>query len=233
MTNNATNYIYLTAAGVLTKNTTGFPTPSTTPFIPLATILTASGTYDGRDSSEGGDITDYRGCGLMGVVNAATAAVLNEAQAFFAATDISGAEAETLTDGSNADAKHVHAVAGLQSAVQNLMPTIAFSGTDGEDGTGTMDVQIQNAAGTNIAANYLARVWIADADMSEPDAQTGFSVATGETMRTIEANADIEVITDATGLAVMSIDAGGAKTVYVMAEIDGKIYSESLAITVP
>ncbi|HET6427988.1 MAG TPA: hypothetical protein VFJ30_06250, partial [Phycisphaerae bacterium] len=28
LTNNATNYIYITAAGTLTVNTTGFPTPS-------------------------------------------------------------------------------------------------------------------------------------------------------------------------------------------------------------
>ncbi len=61
LTNNQTNYIYLTAAGVLTVNTTGFPTPSVTAHIPLATILTDAGTYDGRDLSEGGDITDYRG----------------------------------------------------------------------------------------------------------------------------------------------------------------------------
>jgi len=30
----------------------------------------------------------------------------------------------------------------------------------------------------------------------------------------------------------MNIDAGGAKTVYVMAQIDGRIYSEQLDITV-
>jgi len=52
--NNATNYIYLTVAGTLTVNTTGFPVLTTTPHVPLAEIVTASGTYDVTD------ITDRR-----------------------------------------------------------------------------------------------------------------------------------------------------------------------------
>ena len=35
LTDNATNYIYITANGTLTTSTTGFPTPSTTPHIPF------------------------------------------------------------------------------------------------------------------------------------------------------------------------------------------------------
>ena len=75
LTNNATNYIYLTAAGALTVNTTGFPTPSVTPHIPLATILTAAGVYDGRDLSEGGDVTDYRGRGFLTVCGSASGSI--------------------------------------------------------------------------------------------------------------------------------------------------------------
>jgi len=67
LTDNATNYIYLTADGTLTVNTTGFPVPSVTPHIPLATIVTASGTYDGRADSDGGDVTDYRGRAFISV----------------------------------------------------------------------------------------------------------------------------------------------------------------------
>ncbi len=54
LTNNATNYIYLTAAGVLTISTSAFPDPATTAHVPLATIVTSAGEY-GHD-----DITDYR-----------------------------------------------------------------------------------------------------------------------------------------------------------------------------
>jgi hypothetical protein len=34
-----TNYVYLTAAGVLTVNTTGFPDPAVTPHLRLATVV--------------------------------------------------------------------------------------------------------------------------------------------------------------------------------------------------
>lgn len=200
LTDDATNYIYLTATGTLTKNTTGFPIPSVTPHIRLATILTASGVYDIDD------ITDYRGTSFLSIAGAAagtlhgldwqesvldevnfvasepgsptlgdryintatgdssgtsqsvtanriyewnatdwtevtpnegaacivedrdmlvgyngsnwvdlgTFALLNEAQTFFNATDVSAAEAETLTDGSNSDALHIHDTAGLE-----------------------------------------------------------------------------------------------------------------------
>jgi hypothetical protein len=199
LTNNAANSIYLTAGGSLVVSTDGFPVPSVTPHIRLASIETDAGTYTYAD------ITDCRGTGLMTVargpacrgpfdwqasvadeldftaaepggpaagdrylntttgtssetaqsvtadhvyewngtswtdiaptegacclvedrdmpvgysgaawVDIGTFALLEEAQNFFAATDVSGAEAETLTDGSNADALHVHAGAGLE-----------------------------------------------------------------------------------------------------------------------
>ena len=64
LTNNATNYIYLTAGGTLAVNTTGFPVPSLTPHIPLATIVTAAGQY------AYGDITDYRARAMFRVIGA-------------------------------------------------------------------------------------------------------------------------------------------------------------------
>jgi len=67
LTNNATNYVYLTASGTLTVNTTGFPAPDAAPHVPLATIVTAGGEY-GRD-----DLTDYRGRALFQVVRAPAA----------------------------------------------------------------------------------------------------------------------------------------------------------------
>jgi len=62
LTDDATNYVYLTAVGSLTVNTTGFLTPSETPHLPLATILTADGKYALSD------ITDYRGRILLKVI---------------------------------------------------------------------------------------------------------------------------------------------------------------------
>jgi len=63
LTSNATNHVYLTANGVLTVNTSGFPLPSVTPHIPLATITTAAGAY------AHGDITDHRGAAIFRVLS--------------------------------------------------------------------------------------------------------------------------------------------------------------------
>ncbi len=413
LTNNATNYIYLTADGTLTVNTTGFPVPSVTPHIPLASVTTSAGTFDHSD------ITDCRGRAIFNVcgsgnsnlnlldwqesvsdeldltsaepaspaigeryLNIATGtssetsqsvttnyiyqwngsswtevqptegncclvedrdmligfngsnwidigsfALLNEAQTFFNATDISGSEAETLTDGSNADPLHLHGTTGLAddavtkekvnadvagtgleqhtdgtlrlasqgngiaggagstlsiqadatgganlakalnvssngvaikvddstiqengsdqleikdggitsaklaSSLQNLLPNINLTGTDDADGTGTMAIQIRDTENNNLSQRFLIRTWIADVDFSEPDPQTDFSVLTGEVMRELETDADYEIITDANGYANMNIDVASDKTVYVMAELDGRVYSGSIAIT--
>lgn len=184
LTDDATNYIYLTAAGTLTKNTTGFPSEATTPHIPLATILTASGAYAHTD------ITDCRGRAMWSVLTGITAATL-----------------------------------------QDRIPTITLSGTDDGDGTGYMELQVKDSGGNSLAQRFLIRVWIADAEYSEPDAQTDFSVTTGEEMRELEADADYEVISDAAGYVKMNIDTVGDTTVYVMAEIDGRIYTGSVTIT--
>ena len=208
LTNNQTNYIFITAAGTLTVNTTGLPDPSTTPHVPLAAIVTSAGQYDVED------ITDYRSRAIFQVLSALTPA-----------------NANTLSDGSNADALHVHAAVGLAEAVQDLMPNLLLTGADDGDGTGTMTIQVRDAADNNLAQRFCVRAWIADAEYSEPDAQTDFSVTTGEQLRELEADADYEAISDANGTLVMDIDTTTDKTVYVMAEVDGRIYTGSVAIT--
>lgn len=66
LTNDATNYIYLTPAGVLTKNTTGFPA---TPHIPLATIAAGTSSAAAITSQyDFADITDYRSGALFSLV---------------------------------------------------------------------------------------------------------------------------------------------------------------------
>ena len=52
LTDDDTNYVYLTAGGTLTVNTTGFPDQATTPHIKLATVVCASGDITG--------LTDHR-----------------------------------------------------------------------------------------------------------------------------------------------------------------------------
>ncbi len=127
--------------------------------------------------------------------------------------------------------------AKLSAALQDLMPNIALNVFDNTDGTGTATLQVRDANNSSLAQRFLIRTWIADAEYSEPDAQTDFSVASGEQLRELEANADYELITTAGGAAIMNINVtiapDGTKTVYVMAELDGRIYTGSVEITNP
>ena len=210
-----TNYIFLDAADLAAGNTvslnqTGFPDPSTTPHIPLATIVAAAGAYtiDNIDNS-------YRERALLGMLSAATAANLN--------TLVAGAA-------SNADSLHVHAVAGLQDAVHDLLPKLVVTTEDGGDGTGMADIQVQDAAGNTLGQYFRIRCWISTTAMGAPVAQTDFSVSMGTELAEVLADADYEVIGSTGGEVQMDITAAD-DTYYVMAEVDGRIYTGSVEIT--
>ena len=235
LTDDATNYVYISAAGTLTKNTTGFPLPSATPHVPLASIVCASGAYALAD------VVDYRGRAIYRCLDALTAALANEAAVFFAATDISGAEAQTLTGAGNADALHVHAAAGitagviaashLAAAMQAVIPGATITAAAEAADVRAITVQVTDAAGVANANRFLARVWIAATAYAVPDA-TGNTVAvtTGTIIETKTAHADYVVLTDAAGKVVFNLTVAGAATRYVMVEIDGRVYA-SAAIT--
>lgn len=55
---------------------------------------------------------------------------VQEANTFFGSTDISGAEAETLTDGSNADSLHAHSLGLLRTILQTKRALNAESGSE-------------------------------------------------------------------------------------------------------
>ena len=81
LTASSTNYIYLTASGALTVNTTGFPTDAA--HVPLAAIVAdASGEFNFSD------ITDYRGRAVFSVVgNVATRKLVSQVLDFGDFTD--------------------------------------------------------------------------------------------------------------------------------------------------
>jgi len=335
LTNNATNYIYLTVSGSLVTNTTGFPAPSVTPHIPLATITTSAGNYSITD----GDLVDERGRAIFQICGAESSeevTVYNDTGSDISAGDllavcgwnaanncweVEPADAddpakpaqliatEDISNGSTGVATNRYDLTGvdtsaaaavgasvylsatpsgwtltapggadqvrqevgvvtvkdaaggairfylglgatrerigtsaledsavtatkLASETQDFIPNLNLTGTDDGDGTGSCAIQARDAANNNLAQRFLIRIWIADAEYGEPDPQTDFSVTTGEQMRELEADADYEVISDANGAVDMNINTGGAKTVYIMAEIDGRVYSSgSINIT--
>ncbi|MCX5803659.1 MAG: hypothetical protein NTU69_09070 [Proteobacteria bacterium] len=216
LTDDATNYIYLTAANLsasnmVTVNTTGFPLQSVTPHIPLAEIVTSAGGY-GCD-----DITDLRSAAALALQSGMTAANAN--------TLVAGAA-------SNADALHIHDLPGLAAECRMFLPALELTGTNDADGTGTMSIQVEDPyTAEPLAGRYRVRCWIGTAAYGAPAAQTDFSVTTGTQLRQITADADYEVISDAAGLVVMNIDTATNATFHVMAEIDGAIYYGQVAIT--
>ena len=108
---NSTCYIWLyllSGSLTLTGNTSGFPDPSTTPHIPLGTIAIASGAYAYTD------ITDLRQQAVFALLSGATAA-----------------NANTLTDASNADALHTHTTFATMPIIPTA--TVAAAGSTQSD----------------------------------------------------------------------------------------------------
>jgi hypothetical protein len=213
LTDDATNYIYLTATNLaagntVTVNTTGFPLQSQTPHIPLAKIVTSDGGYDGDD------ISDLRSASALAVRSALAAAAAN-----------------TLVAGSasNADALHIHAAAGLAAAVQDLMPALTITASAESSHARTITIQAKDAAGNSLSERCAVNFWVSTTAYGAP-AATGTDTFTGPTaggiLRTLTAKADYYIQTDATGAYIFVLthnDAGSSR--YIMAEIDGKIYA--------
>ena len=129
--------------------------------------------------------------------------------------------------------------AKLSASLNALISVVGgFSIGDDGDGTASGGFNLRGPDGTTVTERFLCRAWVADAEFSEPDAQTAFTVTTGEQMRVIEANADLEIITDNSGAVAVSIDTGiapdGTKSIWVMVEVNGRVYSSGeIAVTNP
>jgi hypothetical protein len=117
-----TNYIYLTTDGQLHVNQTGFPSASTTPHVPLASITTTNGIYNHSD------ITDYRGRSMFHMVNGLSSAKANILQNLTAtATELNklhGMTASTTAlnklDGLTANTTELNKLAGLSASTAEL-----------------------------------------------------------------------------------------------------------------
>lgn len=123
----------------------------------------------------------------------------------------------------------------LQAALADRIAYITVTGADlASAGTGTITIQLKDAAGSDLAAAAIVRTWIGTADDYGPDALTDYSVSTGTSKEEVTANAEYLAITDASGTIVMAVDNGGAGTVYAWAEVGGRIVaSGAVVLTAP
>lgn len=165
--------------------------------------MTAGGGYDHTA------ITDFRQLGCFALNSAATPADLN-----------------VLVGGSTADALHTHGAAGLSAALQAAIRSISLTATAEAANARTITIQVRDAVGNALAQHMLIRVWVSDMEYAWPDA-TGHAVAvtSGHLYQEELANAAFILATEADGSIAMTLTVVGAATRFVMAEIDGRIYS--------
>jgi predicted RecA/RadA family phage recombinase len=120
----------------------------------------------------------------------------------------------------------------LAASVQDRIAQLSVSATDNGDGTATLTIQAQDAGGNSLADNVFVRTWVGGADDFGVDAITGVTASTGTVVHSHTANGDVDVVTDATGLAELALDNGGAGSIYAWCELGGRIYaSGEIAIT--
>ena len=150
LTDAATNYVYLTATGTLTINTTGFPTD--TNHIPLAVIVCAAGTF-GHD-----DVTDCRGyClrpyGAVGNVEAVTDGVGSP-------NVLASSERGKIVTNEGAGAKAYNTWPGASAG---MTFTFVVQDADGLRVTAAAGDTIRIAASACPAAGYIESTTIGDA----------------------------------------------------------------------
>lgn len=201
LTDNATNYIYLDASGSLVTSTTGMPAAATVPHIPLATVVATGGGYAIED------IDDLRGTAMYQCLSGMTPA---------GGSELVGGGATTL---------HRHDAHGLSEAVRAAMPTLSITAGTISGSVIPVSVQCKDAAGNDLPQRMLVRVWISESDWGTPTDMDMVSLTGGTLLRAIIANGDYEIITGPDGLASMTIESTPQATRYVLAEIDGRVYS--------
>jgi len=181
----------------------------------------------------------------LAAIEGGTASVTLAANKLLVGNDTSNQTAMAVTgdvtisqDGTNvttAIASGVIAPADLQAALADRIGYITVTGADlASAGTGTVTIQLKDAAGSDLAAAALVRTWIGTADDYGPDALTDYSVSTGTSKEEVTADAEYLAITDASGTIVMAVDNGGAGSVYAWAEVGGRIVaSGEIVLTAP
>lgn len=122
--------------------------------------------------------------------------------------------------------------AGLASAMQDVIPYLTVTATDNANGTAAIAIQAKDAVGNSLAQRFRVRTWVADTEFGVPAAADGDYSANGTTVELEEydADADYAVISPATGLATMVLDSNDGEY-FIMAEIDGRLYSDDVTIT--
>lgn len=121
----------------------------------------------------------------------------------------------------------VRVMLGIESNIvlYSAFPSLGISYVDETDGTATVTIQAQDINGDALAANVLTRLWVGTADDLGVDAITDIAVSDGTVKEIVTAEAENILITDDTGLITLVLDADGADSLWLWAEVGGNIYA--------
>lgn len=121
----------------------------------------------------------------------------------------------------------------LSTDMQDRLIDITFSDNDQTDGTTLLTLQAKDVEGNDLEENVFVRVWTGDADDYGVDA-VGTDITEGTSGTIVNShtsNADLDVVTDATGTAILDVDNNGSGTLYFWATVQGRIF-ESGAVEI-
>lgn len=126
-------------------------------------------------------------------------------------------------------------VAKLADAVADAIPQVSMTLTDLTSNIGNIAIQVQDVQSNSLTGRFKVGIWLSTSDHGAPAAVTDFpdagSVDKGVSLVELTANAYVLMETDANGEIDVDFDRGGDGTTYVMAEVGGKVASDSVVIT--
>jgi len=223
-----------------------------TAYLPLAKVVSSSGTLTIEDMRvyaafhvpqiDGpADITgtpnatfhlDSDGAGPKLKNEAGVLQIRDAADAAYASIDVAGVkvggtEAINASGEATAIAAGTVEAADLNSTLKAAIPKLTMSVGSQQSGTISVTVQVQDAAGVNLAERFVVRVWLSDSpygaeSSSGPD--NGMDPTTGTLLKELTADKHQLVITDTSGQAVITIGHSSSATFYLNGELDGRIY---------
>jgi hypothetical protein len=142
------------------------------------------------------------------------------------------AAASAVAAAASADEAAASAIA-IADVITQTPGTVTIVGTDEEDGSASVALQIVDAESTAIEARALLSVWVSSTSFGAPEddaGQTAFAVATGVEIEEVLDLADYRVLTAATGDAEITLT-GADGTYHVMATCNGLVYAGAVTIT--
>lgn len=121
----------------------------------------------------------------------------------------------------------------LSTAMQDRLIDVTFSDDDQTDGTTLLTLQAKDVEGNDLAENVFIRVWTGGDDDFGVDA-VGTDItegASGTIVNSHTSNADLDVVTDDDGKAILDVDNAGPGTIYFWATVQGRLF-ESGAVEI-